>query len=63
VSELILDAGARQTLAEGGQSALAAHHTLAAQAELRRAAWLDLMPTAPAATGSPRRRAARLAAD
>jgi hypothetical protein len=63
VSDLILDAGARQTLANGGKSALATHHTLAAQAEWRRAAWLDLMPTAPAAIGSPRRRSARLAAD
>jgi GT2 family glycosyltransferase/glycosyltransferase involved in cell wall biosynthesis len=63
VSDLILDAGARQTLANGGKSALAAHHTLAAQAEWRRAAWLDLMPTSPAAIGSPRRRSARLAAD
>jgi hypothetical protein len=64
VSDLILDAGARQTLANGGKSALAAQHTLAAQAELRRVAWLDLiMPTAPAVIGHPRRRSARLAAD
>jgi hypothetical protein len=63
LSELILDAVACRTLAEGARAALAAHHTLAAQARLRRAAWLELMPTAPAATGSPRRRPARLAAD
>jgi len=65
--ELINDAPLRQRLAEAAQGAFAAHHTLAAQAAARRAAWLELAaaaPTAaPAQAGSPRRRLARLAAD
>ncbi len=64
--DLINDAALRQRLAEGARTALAAHHTLAAQAAWRRAAWLELAgaaPAAPARAGTPRRRQARLAAD
>jgi hypothetical protein len=65
--DLINDAASRRRLAEGARSAFAAHHTLAAQAASRRAAWLELAGAAPAATpapaGSPRRRQARLAAE
>jgi hypothetical protein len=61
--ELIDDAALRQRLAEGARGAFTAHHTLAAQAASRRAAWLELAPATPAQAGLPRRRSARLAAD
>jgi glycosyltransferase involved in cell wall biosynthesis len=65
--DLINDAASRRRLAEGARSAFAAHHTLAAQAAWRRAAWLELAGVAPAVApapaGSPRRRQARLAAE
>lgn len=65
--ELINDAPLRQRLAAGARDAFAAHHTLAAQAASRRAAWLDLAPAAPGAAAAqarlPRRRPARIAAD
>ena len=65
--DLINDAALRRRLAEAARGAFAAHHTLAAQAAWRRAAWLELAgaapATAPAPAGSPRRRQARLAAE
>jgi glycosyltransferase involved in cell wall biosynthesis len=64
--DLINDAALRQRLAQGARTAFAAHHTLAAQAASRRAAWLELVAgtaDAPLQAGSPRRRQARLAAD
>jgi GT2 family glycosyltransferase/glycosyltransferase involved in cell wall biosynthesis len=74
LSELIRNGPARQRLAAGAHTAVAAHYTLAAQATTRRAAWLELAPAAAAvplvapldapldAKASPRRRSARLAA-
>jgi GT2 family glycosyltransferase/glycosyltransferase involved in cell wall biosynthesis len=65
--DLINDAASRRRLAEGARGAFAAHHTLAAQAASRRAAWLELAGVAPAAAPaparSPRRRQARVAAE
>ena len=64
--DLINDAALRQRLAEGARDAFVAHHTLAAQAAARRAAWLELAGVttgAPAQAGSARRRQARLAAE
>jgi GT2 family glycosyltransferase/glycosyltransferase involved in cell wall biosynthesis len=63
LSDLVLDAASRRTLAEGARAAFAARHTLAAQAAARRAAWLEFAPTTPVAAGASRRRPARLAAD
>ncbi len=48
LSRLIRDAAMRRRLAAGARTALEAHHTLAAQATMRRAAWLDLASTATA---------------
>jgi GT2 family glycosyltransferase/glycosyltransferase involved in cell wall biosynthesis len=71
--DLIRNAALRQRLAAGARSAFVAHHTLGAQAEARRAAWLELAAPAStthpstaharAAPAPPRRRTARLAAD
>ena len=63
LSDLIVDAASRRTLAQGARAALAAQHTLAAQAGARRVAWLEFMPSVPGQAGSTRRRPARLAAD
>ena len=65
--DLINDAALRRRLAEGARGAFAAHHTLAAQAASRRAAWLELAGAAPAVApapaGSARRRQLRVAAE
>jgi GT2 family glycosyltransferase/glycosyltransferase involved in cell wall biosynthesis len=64
--DLINDAASRRRLAEGARGAFSAHHTLAAQAASRRAAWLELAgaaPAAPAPAGTARRRQVRLAAE
>jgi len=50
-------------MATAANASFATHHTLAAQAAVRRAAWLELAPAAPVAHGSTRRRTAKLAAD
>jgi GT2 family glycosyltransferase/glycosyltransferase involved in cell wall biosynthesis len=65
--DLINDAALRRRLADGARGAFVAHHTLAAQATWRRAAWLELAGAAPVATpgpaGSPRRRQVRAVAE
>jgi GT2 family glycosyltransferase/glycosyltransferase involved in cell wall biosynthesis len=61
--ELIRNAASRQALAARARTAFIAHHTIAAQAHSRRAAWLDLVSVTPAAITSTRRRPAQLAAD
>jgi GT2 family glycosyltransferase/glycosyltransferase involved in cell wall biosynthesis len=60
LSDLVLDAPSRRTLAAGARAAVTAHHTLAAQAATRRAAWLNLLPPTKtrAATAALRRRSA-----
>jgi hypothetical protein len=60
--DLIRNAPARALAADAARAAFLAHHTLAAQAVARRAAWLDLVPAASAVIASPRQRPAGLAA-